>query len=115
DLDGVNRYLIEKLTGIGIRYDFGAGDALVGGHLRDVALNDGRLYELLRTGRGLLLDESGVLAIEGWTDRVDRVVATSDSWDLPAMLIRPDGHVAWAGGEQVALDAALERWFGPSA
>lgn len=115
DLDGVNRYLVEKLTGIGIRYDFGAGDALVGGHLRDVALNDGRLYELLRTGRGLLLDESGVLAIEGWTDRVDRVVATSDSWDLPAMLIRPDGHVAWAGGEQVALDAALERWFGPSA
>ena len=46
DFDEVNRYLIEKITAIGIRYDFGAGPDLLGRRLRDIDLKQGHLYEL---------------------------------------------------------------------
>jgi len=115
DFDDVNRYLIERITGIGIRYDFGAGHELVGRRLRDVPLKRGRLYDLMRRGRGLLLDQTGRLSAEGWADRVDHVVDVSEELDVPAVLLRPDGHVAWAGDVQQDLDTHLQRWFGAAA
>ncbi|MGV9212950.1 rifampin monooxygenase [Micromonospora sp. RB23] len=115
DFEDVNRYLIEKVTGIGVRYDFGAGHDLLGRHLRDVPLTRGRLYELLRTGRGLLLDATGRLSAAGWADRVDHVVDVADGLDVPGVLLRPDGHVAWVGDDQADLVGHLRRWFGASA
>ncbi|MFJ9917119.1 rifampin monooxygenase [Actinacidiphila glaucinigra] len=111
----VNRHLIEKITGIGIRYDFGEGHELLGRRLRDVGLTRGRLYGLMHGGRGLLLDRGGTLSPAGWEDRVDRVVDVSGELDVPAVLLRPDGHVAWAGADGCELHAALLRWFGAPA
>ncbi|MFF4700769.1 rifampin monooxygenase [Streptomyces chattanoogensis] len=115
DFDEVNRYLIEKITAIGVRYDFGEGHELLGRRLRDVQLKQGRLYELMHGGRGLLLDQTGRLSVEGWADRVDHVVDVSEELDVPAVLLRPDGHVAWVGEEQQDLLARLPQWFGAAA
>ncbi len=112
DFDDVNRFLIEKITAISIRYDLGAGHALLGRRLRDVQLKQGRLFELMRAGNGLLLDRTGRLSVHGWAGRVDHVADTSEELDEPAVLLRPDGHVAWVGGDQRTLEAALARWFG---
>jgi 2-polyprenyl-6-methoxyphenol hydroxylase-like FAD-dependent oxidoreductase len=112
DFDAVNRLLIEKITGIGVRYDVGVGDDLLGRRLRDIRLSRGRLYELTRAGRGLLLDQTGALSVAGREDRVDRVVDTSSELDVPAVLLRPDGHVAWTGDRQDGLDTQLQTWFG---
>jgi rifampicin monooxygenase len=112
DFEEVNRYLIEKVTGIGIRYDFGEGHHLLGRRMRDVGLKRGRLYELMHGGRGLLLDQTGRLSVAGWADRVDHVVDVSEELDVPAALLRPDGHVAWVGEDQPELLSQLPRWFG---
>jgi 2-polyprenyl-6-methoxyphenol hydroxylase-like FAD-dependent oxidoreductase len=112
DFEEVNRYLIEKLTAIGIRYDFGEGHELLGRRLRDVRLTRGRLYELMHGGRGLLLDQTGRLSVAGWADRVDHVVDVSEELDVPAVLLRPDGHVAWVGEDQQDLLSQLGTWFG---
>ncbi|MFR9676348.1 rifampin monooxygenase [Streptomyces sp. TR06-5] len=116
DFEDVNRYLIEKVTALAVRYDFGDGHPLLGTRMPDVGLPDGRrLYALLHRGRGLLLDGTGRLGAPGRQDRVDLVAANSDEVDAPAVLLRPDGHVAWAGEDQRELDAALARWFGAAA
>jgi 2-polyprenyl-6-methoxyphenol hydroxylase-like FAD-dependent oxidoreductase len=112
DFEEVNRYLIEKITAIGVRYDFGAGHELLGRRLRDVALKQGRLYELLHGGRGLLLDQTGQLSVAGWADRIDHVVDSSEELDAPAALLRPDGHVAWVGENQADLHSHIGTWFG---
>ncbi|RBO93927.1 rifampin monooxygenase [Nocardia puris] len=112
DFNEVNRYLIEKITAISVRYDFGPGDDLLGRRLRNIPLKHGHLFDLLHEGRGLLLDQTGDLAIEGWADRVDHVVEASEELDTPAVLLRPDGHVAWLGDDREGLRAALARWFG---
>ncbi|MEV4921452.1 rifampin monooxygenase [Streptomyces roseoverticillatus] len=112
DFEEVNRYLIEKITAIGVRYDFGEGHELLGRRMRDVQLKRGRLYELMHGGRGLLLDQTGRLSVEGWADRVDHVVDVSEELDVPAVLLRPDGHVAWAGEDQQELLGHLPKWFG---
>ncbi|MFE6775939.1 rifampin monooxygenase [Streptomyces sp. NPDC057702] len=109
----VNQYLIEKITALAVRYDFGEGHPLLGRRQRDVGLKRGRLYGLLHGGRGLLLDQTGRLRVPGWADRVDHVVDTSEELAAPAVLLRPDGHVAWAGDSQRDLLAHLPRWFGP--
>jgi 2-polyprenyl-6-methoxyphenol hydroxylase-like FAD-dependent oxidoreductase len=112
DFEEVNRYLIEKITAISVRYDFGEGHELLGRRLRDVTLKRGRLYELMRGGRGLLLDQTGRLSVAGWADRVDHVVDVSEELDVPAVLLRPDGHVAWVGEDRRELLDRLPRWFG---
>jgi rifampicin monooxygenase len=91
----VNRYLIEKITAIGVRYDFGEEHELLGRRKRDLQLKRGRLYELMHGGRGLLLDQTGQLSVAGWADRIDHVVDVSEELDVPAALLRPDGHVVW--------------------
>src|SRR6185369_11972750 len=122
----VNRYLIEKITAIDIRYDFGelasatsgsggAGPDLLGRRLRDIELKPGRLYDLLHRGRGLLLDRTERLSTGGWSDRVDYLADPTAPLDVPCLLLRPDGHVAWIGDDQQDLDLHLARWFGPPA
>ncbi|TQC42155.1 rifampin monooxygenase [Rhodococcus sp. WS4] len=112
DFEEVNRYLTEKSTAIGVRYDLGEGHELLGRRLRDIGLKRGRLYELMHGGRGLLLDQTGLLSVDGWADRVDHVVDISEELDAPAVLLRPDGHVAWVGEDQQDLLGQLPKWFG---
>jgi 2-polyprenyl-6-methoxyphenol hydroxylase-like FAD-dependent oxidoreductase len=112
DFEEVNRYVTGMITAVGVRYDFGEGHELLGRRMRDVGLKRGRLYELMRGGRGLLLDRTGRLSVAGWADRVDHVVDVSEELDAPAALLRPDGHVAWVGADQRDLLSRLPRWFG---
>ncbi|WP_229068185.1 rifampin monooxygenase [Actinoplanes sp. DH11] len=133
----VNRYLTEKIIAIGIRYDFGdqKGHELVGRRLRDIRFGPDRLYERMRDGRGLLLDRTGRLSVDGWADRVDLLTdagkaaalgratpggaapgGDAEVWvDFAAALVRPDGHVAWVGDDQEELSGQLARWFGAPA
>ena len=112
DFEDVNRHLIEKIIAIGVRYDVGPGHPLLGRRLRDVQLKQGHLYGLMHAGRGMLLDQTGRLSVAGWADRVDHVVDVSEELDVPAALLRPDGHVVWVGQEQEDLVGLLPRWFG---
>ncbi|UYM04562.1 rifampin monooxygenase [Solicola gregarius] len=115
DFDEVNRYLTEKVIATGLRYDVGDGHELLGRRMRDLRLERGRLYELMHDGRGLLLDQTGRLSVSGWADRVDHVVDVSEELDVPAALLRPDGHVVWVGEDQHELLASLPTWFGAPA
>ncbi len=127
DIDEVNRLLTEKITATGIRYDVGEdGPELLGRRMPDTGIRQGRgrLYDLLHGGRGLLLDRTGRLTAGGWSDRVDHLAdPTADVGavagagvgavaDVPGVLLRPDGHITWIGGDQQGLDRALGRWFG---
>ncbi len=114
DFEEVNRYVTGMITAVDVRYDFGEGHDLLGRRMRDVQLKRGRLYELMHEGRGLLLDPTGRLSVDGWADRVDHVVDTAEDLDVPAVLLRPDGHVAWAGEDQRELLGGLAQWFGPA-
>ncbi|MCD2198068.1 FAD-dependent monooxygenase [Actinomycetospora endophytica] len=111
------------MAGADVRYDMGEEDpaAPTGWFVPPLELttDDGgsrRLAELLRGARPLLLDLTGgpyLAAIaEPWSDRVDHVRATSSGAPAAALLVRPDGYVAWAGGDADGLKAALPRWFG---
>ena len=115
DFDEVNRYLMEKITAIGIRYDFGEGPDLLGRRLPDIDVRPGHLYGLLHHGRGLLLDRTERLTVGGWSDRVDHLADPTAVLGVPCVLLRPDGHVAWLGDDQQALDDHLSRWFGEPA
>ncbi len=112
DFEEVNAYVTGMITAVGVRYDFGEGHELLGRRLRDVKLEQGRLYELMHGGRGLLLDRTGRLSVAGWADRVDHVVDFGEELDVPAVLLRPDGHVAWVGEDQRDLLGRLPQWFG---
>lgn len=115
DFEEVNRYVTGMITAVEVRYDFGEGHELLGRRLRDVRLKRGRLYDLMHGGRGLLLDRTGRLSVAGWADRVDHVVDVGEELDVPAVLLRPDGHVAWVGEAQRDLLSRLPKWFGASA
>lgn len=115
DFEEVNRYVTGMITAVDVRYDFGEGHALLGRRMKDLELKRGRLYSLTHEGRGLLLDRTGLLSVEGWADRVDHIVDGSEELDVPAVLLRPDGHVAWAGEDQRDLVDHLPKWFGAAA
>ncbi|MCE7004070.1 rifampin monooxygenase [Kibdelosporangium philippinense] len=113
--DEVNRYLLEKITAIGIRYDLGEGPDLLGSRMPDIDLKQGQLYDQLHRGRGLVLDRTERLSTEGWSDRVDYLGDPTAALDVPAILLRPDGYVAWIGDDQRDLNDHLARWFGKPA
>ena len=114
-------YFAEQLWGVSLRHDLGAGHPLAGRSAPDFAFEDGsRLAEHLRVGCGVLVDFDGALTLTGatavWGGRLAHVVrdATNRS-GLAALLVRPDGIVAWATDEPPELDAvnaAATRWFG---
>ncbi len=114
-------YLAERVWGVSQQLDLGDGHPLVGRSVPDFLLADGRrMGELLRTGQWVLLvlDEncaSRDLA-DRWRQPFTRVVSTvDDALGLGAVLVRPDGIVAWAcdaGGEVAGLHQALQRGFG---
>lgn len=120
------------MSGLDIRYDLGEGHALLGRRMPDLDLMvEGRplkLFALLHGARGVLLNFGmpGGIGITLWADRIGIVDAAYDGpWELPAIgqiaapdavLVRPDGHVAWVGDEsQRGLTDALTTWFGPAA
>ncbi|MGV9558824.1 FAD-dependent monooxygenase [Streptomyces sp. NPDC003522] len=125
--ESVQRHLVGMVTGLDIRHDSGPGThPLLGRRLQDGRLtHDGRptgVYDLLAAGRPLLLDlTAGGLPAEAakpWSDRVDIVHAErgEDLPDADAILVRPDGYIAWITPDPDAgpLTRALERWFGPA-
>jgi hypothetical protein len=124
------RHISALMTGLDIHYELGDGHPLLGRRMPDLELTsaDGarRVYELLHDARPLLLNLNppGSVDIAGWADRV-RVARASHpgEWELPvigvvsapsAVLVRPDGDVAWVGlDSQQGLAEALTTWFGP--
>jgi 2-polyprenyl-6-methoxyphenol hydroxylase-like FAD-dependent oxidoreductase len=117
----VAKHIGALLAGSDVRYDVGDDHPLSGQVVPDLTLEDGRrVVELLHDGRPVLLDVAGGVAhaARGWVDRVDIVNAAIADRPAAALLIRPDGYVAWAAdtfgaAEEAGLRAALQRWFGP--
>ncbi|MCE4945952.1 FAD-dependent monooxygenase [Streptomyces albulus] len=111
-LRDVQYHLDDMLSGMGIRYAMpGAEDEpLVGLPASEPGLGPVPLHELLRSGRGVLLDPADGFAevADLWSDRVDRVSRVGGT---RALLVRPDGYVCWAGGPD-GPEAALGHWFG---
>ncbi|MBX3204515.1 MAG: FAD-dependent monooxygenase [Labilithrix sp.] len=131
-MDEPRKRYAARMSGLDIRYDLGSGHPLLGLRMPDldVVTESGsrRVFTLLHDARPVLLHlgEPGALDIAPWADRVKRVDARyAGAWELPllgavaaptAVLIRPDGHVAWAGGgTDEGLREALSAWFGPPA
>jgi len=134
-MDEPRRRLAAELSGLDIHYDFGPGHPkerhpLVGRRMPDLDLMTAsgpvRVFALLHRARPLLINlgERGGFDLTPWADRVQLVDANYvGSWDLPvlgvvtaptAVLIRPDGYVAWVGDlTQTGLPEALTAWFGP--
>lgn len=128
--DEARRRLAGYIHGLDIAYDVGDGHPLLGRRIPDVDLDTRsgptRVYSLLHGADPLLIDPepSRRTDLAGWADRV-RVVAgrCAGPWELPvlgrvadprAVLVRPDGHVAWvADGATEPVVDALARWFGP--
>jgi 2-polyprenyl-6-methoxyphenol hydroxylase-like FAD-dependent oxidoreductase len=128
-MDEPRKRLAGLISGLDIHYDLGEGHPLLGRRMPDLDLiaADGpiRVFELLHDARPLLLGlgQPGDLDIAPWADRVQLVDASYDGeWELPvlgevsaptAVLIRPDGYVAWVGqGTHLGLPEALATWFG---
>jgi 3-(3-hydroxy-phenyl)propionate hydroxylase len=130
EMDEPRKRYAGMMSGLDIRYDLGTGHPLLGRRMPDLDLvtADGprRVFTLLHDARPLLLNlgEPGALHIAPWADRVQQVDARyAGVWELPvvgavaaptAVLIRPDGYVAWVGDlTQLRLADALTTWFGP--
>ena len=121
DTPGGATWFAEQLWGVSLHYDLGGGHPLVGCSAPDVEFVDGsRLAFHLRAGAGVLVDFDGTgplrQAIAGWSDRIGYVAAGATSeLGLSAMLVRPDGFVAWASDAAAApgdVEPAAMRWFG---
>jgi 2-polyprenyl-6-methoxyphenol hydroxylase-like FAD-dependent oxidoreductase len=114
-------YFAERVWGVSLGYDLGGGHPLTGRSAPDFELLDGtKLGELLEDGKGLLLDfdpDAPLQALASrWSDRITYVASdVSDRLGLDAVLLRPDGVVAWTGeaapNDKEAAQAA-SRWFG---
>jgi 2-polyprenyl-6-methoxyphenol hydroxylase-like FAD-dependent oxidoreductase len=128
-MDEPRKRLAGIASGLDIHYDLGEGHPLLGRRMPDLDLltADGplRVFELLHDARPTLLNlgEPGGFDITPWADRVQLIDASyTGDWELPvlgavtaptAMLIRPDGYVAWVGDRtQLGLPEALTVWFG---
>jgi len=128
-MDEPRKRFAAMVSGLDIHYDRGVGHPLLGRRMPDLDLETAegptRVFALLRDARPLLLDfgAPGGFDISPWANRVEVVNATpAGAWELPvvgevvapaAVLIRPDGHVAWAGDlDDPALPRALTTWFG---
>jgi hypothetical protein len=131
-MDEPRRRLAAEMSGLGIHYDLGPGHPLVGRRMPDLDLVTAtgplRVFTLLHDARPVLLNlgEPGVFDITPWADRVQLIDAKYvGTWELPAIgvvtapaavLVRPDGYVAWVGDPtRVGLADALTTWFGPPA
>lgn len=129
-MDEPRKRIAAEMSGLGIRYDLGQGHPLVGRRMPDLDLvtpgGPVRVFALLHEARPVLLNLGAPDSIDvaRWSDRVEVVTARYDgSWELPALgpvaaptavLIRPDGYVAWVGeGTQGGLHDAMAIWFGP--
>ena len=128
-MDEPRRRIAGMLSGLDIHYDLGEGHPLLGRRMPDldVHTSDGptRVFTLLHDARPVLLNlgEPGGFDVSSWADRVRLIGAEHDgAWELPvlgeiaappAVLIRPDGYVAWAGDlTDPELPRALSTWFG---
>jgi 2-polyprenyl-6-methoxyphenol hydroxylase-like FAD-dependent oxidoreductase len=131
-MDEPRKWLAGIISGLDIHYDLGEGHPLLGRRVPDLDLvtADGprRVFELLHDAKPVLLNlgETGGFDITPWADRVQPIDATyKGEWELPvlgvvsapaAVLIRPDGYVAWVGdGTHLGLSDALATWFGAPA
>ncbi|MFE3959197.1 FAD-dependent monooxygenase [Nocardia sp. NPDC059091] len=130
----VNTYFSAKLSGLDLRYPMPGDHPLLGRRVPDADISstagDERIFDLLVTARPVLLGFSNTAQLTavatGWADRIDIVTADRaiESWDVPgvgtipapsALLIRPDGYVAWVSDSDpdlAALQRALGRWCG---
>jgi 3-(3-hydroxy-phenyl)propionate hydroxylase len=131
-MDEPRKRLAATMSGLDIQYDLGEGHPLLGCRMPDLDLVTAngplRVFTLLHDARPVLLNlgEPGGLEITPWADRVQSIDAEyGGQWELPvigavtaprAVLLRPDGYVAWVGDPtKVGLADALTRWFGPPA
>jgi hypothetical protein len=129
-VDEARKRMAGLVSGLDVRYDLGDGHPLLGRRMPDLDVVTAggplRVYGLLHDARAFLLNlgEPGSVDAGLWRDRVRAVDASYDGrWELPvvgdvpppaAVLVRPDGHVAWVGdGTASGLEEALTRWFGP--
>jgi 2-polyprenyl-6-methoxyphenol hydroxylase-like FAD-dependent oxidoreductase len=129
-MDEPRRRFAAMMSGLDIHYDLGDGHPLLGRRMPDLDLVTAsgplRVFSLLHDARPALLNlgEAGSLDLSRWADRVQLVEASyGGPWELPAIglvaapsavLVRPDGYVAWVGdGTSRGLGDALTTWFGP--
>jgi 2-polyprenyl-6-methoxyphenol hydroxylase-like FAD-dependent oxidoreductase len=109
-LPDTNRYISGMMSGLDVQYP-GLGPRMID---LDLATQDGqtRFSRLMHPGRGLLLSlDDTPRSLGGWAERVDHVLAKTDE-DIDAVLIRPDGYIAWSASDEEPLETALARWFG---
>jgi 2-polyprenyl-6-methoxyphenol hydroxylase-like FAD-dependent oxidoreductase len=131
-MDEPRKRIAADMSGLDIHYDLGEGHPLLGRRMPDLDLVTAngplRVFTLLHHARPVLLNfgRPGGFDIASWVDRVQLVDAKYDGvWELPAfgavmapgaVLVRPDGYVAWVGDiTQLGLSGALTTWFGPPA